>query len=167
MSTTRNITHNKIIAYFKDLAAQHKQLNGFYRFDLDEARSSLRTGIALPALFLESHSADLESQTNQVTTFNNRTISFLVLDRSKARDFDKVNDIRDTAESVILDIIARMKRDSKDRDHWLYNLFDVNSVVMDPGGPIFMDLYGINCRLLLKNKETMVYNPEVWNDGDS
>lgn len=167
MSTARTITHNAIIAYFNDLATQHLQLQDFYRFDLDEARTQLRSGLKLPCLMLESHSSDLETQTNQVTTFNNRTISFLVLDRAAQRDHDKINDIRDTAESIILDIISRMKRDNKDRAHWLYNLFDVNSVVIDPGGPIFMDLYGYNVRLTLKNKETMVYDQTKWADGTS
>lgn len=165
MSTTRTVDHNSIIEYFNNLATQHVDVKGFIRFDLDEARSQLRTGIALPALFLESHSSDLESQTSQVTTFNNRTVSFLILDRAGPRDHDKINDIRTMAEAVILDIISRMKRDNKDRNHWLFQLFDVNSVVIDPGGPIFQDLYGYNVRLTIKNKEPMVYNPLKWIDG--
>ena len=160
----RAVSHNTIIEYFESISESHKLINGFVRFNWEEIKSKLRSGVEDYILALESHSGDLEG--NLISTFNNRTISFLVLGTVKAGDHDKMMEVYDTAEQIGLDIITKIKKDAVDDSRtsatrWLRG-FDKNSVSYDSGGPLFVNKYGYNFILSLPNPEQLKFREEMW-----
>lgn len=159
----RTITHSKIVAFHKYIADGHTGINGFFRFNWSEIENSLRSGIATPCLALESHSTELSSLTKNVSTFNNRAISFMLLDHTgKADAYDRQEEVLDQLEGIGLDICSYLVKCNADNDHWLYGLFDVNSFQMEKVGPVFDNMYGWNILYTIKNKEPMWFNPTVW-----
>jgi hypothetical protein len=157
-------THNEIVKFHETIAMAHVDINGFYRFNVNEIIGQFRAGIGTPALLLESHSSDLESQTKMVSNFNSRKISFLLLDFAGATDnFDKQNQVLDALENIALDIISYLVTQNKTNGSWLFGMFDINSVQIEKVGPIFDNMYGWNVIYSLKNHESMVLDPTKWN----
>lgn len=161
----RNVSHKKIVEFHKEIQRRNKALKGFYRFNWVEIEGQFRSGIGTPALLLESHSTDLSSNSNKVVTFNNRRISFLILDFTGVTDdYEKQEDVLDATEDIALDIVSFLKTESKRADSFLYNLFDVDTVRIEKVGPIFDNMYGWNVLYTLKNHEPMCFDPEKWLD---
>jgi hypothetical protein len=159
----RLITHSTIINLHQTIASAHVDIFGFYRFDISEIQGSFREGIVSPALLLESHSSDLESKTKMATNFNNRNISFLLIDFVKDRNnFDEQNQVLDAMENIGLDIASYLVKESKDTTSILYSLFDVNTFSMEKVGPIFDNMYGWNVLYTLRNHEKMCFDPVKW-----
>jgi hypothetical protein len=156
-------THSEIINFHKTIADNHVDINGFYRFDMNEIIGNLRTGVGTPALLLESHSSDLESLTKMVSNFNSRKISFLLLDfAGKQGNFDKANEVLDNLENIALDIISYLVDQNKTNGSWLFGMFDINSVQIEKVGPLFDNMYGWNILYTLKCQEPMIFNPDKW-----
>ena len=161
----RKVSHKKIVQFHKEIQRRNKALNGFYRFNWVEIEGQFRSGIGTPALLLESHSTDLSSNSNKVTTFNNRRISFLIIDFTGVTDdYEKQEDVLDETEDIALDIVSYLKYESKRADSFLYNLFDVDTVRIEKVGPIFDNMYGWNILYTLKNHEPMCFEREKWID---
>ena len=158
------ITHSEIVAFHKTIADAHVGIKGFYRFDMNEIIGQFRSGVPTPALLLESHSSDLESQTKMVSNFNSRKISFLLLDfAGKAGNFNKQNEVLDSLENIALDIVSYLVTQNKTNGSWLFGMFDINSVQIEKVGPIFDNMYGWNVIYSLKNHESMVFDATKWN----
>ena len=156
-------THNQIKEFHEAIATAHVDINGFYRYNFNEIIGQLRSGVKTPALLLESHSSDLESETNMVTNFNPRAISILLLDfAGKANDFDKQDAILDKLENVALDICSYLVEQNKTRGSWLFGMFNINSFKYEKVGPIFDNMYGWNVMYTLKDHEPMKVNPDKW-----
>ena len=157
-------THNQIVEFHKSIANAHIGVNGFYRFDMAEIVGKFRSGVGTPALLLESHSSDFESQTKMVSNFNSRRISFMLLDfAGKVGNFDKQNEVLDNIENIALDIVSYLVLQNKTRDSWLFGMFDINTVQIEKVGPIFDNMYGWNVIYSLKNHESMVFDATKWN----
>ena len=85
------------------------------------------------------------------------------MDHVPRNNFEREDEIKDESEQISIDIIARMHKDAKDPEHWLYGLFDKNSVSMDtPPEYIFGDMMGYNTLLEIKNHEPLTFEPEKW-----
>ena len=159
----RQITHKSIVDFHKGIQVAHKQLNGFYRFNWNEINGQFRSGIATPALLLESHSAALNTNSNNTATFNGRSISFLLLDfTGKADSYDKQEQVLDALENVAIDIASYLKKLNGDRNSWLFGKFDTRSFSYEKVGPIFDNMYGWNVLYTLKNHEDLTFVPEKW-----
>lgn len=159
----RKTTHQEIIVFHEEIAQRHKNINGFYRFDLNEIEGEFRKGVGTPALLLLSHSSVLSSNTNKVANFNTRTISFLIIDHvPKMNDFAKQNEILNNTEGIALDIISYCVRSHKTEDSFLYNLFDIDTVRIEKVGPIFGNMYGWNIIYDIKNREPMCWDESKW-----
>lgn len=161
----RTTSHSTIIDYFKQLALEHTLLTSFYRFNWNEIKASLRNKPEGFVLLMESHAGDIEK--SETTTRNRRTISGLVLSSAPPDDYDKQNEIFDTSELIVLDIVSRIDDDSKALRgssplSWLRG-FDVSSVKYDvnPGTPLFINMYGYNFIIELPNPGDICYNDEV------
>lgn len=157
-------THNEVVEFHKTIATAHVGIKGFYRFNMSEIIGHFRSGVSTPALLLESHSSDLESQTKMVSNFNSRKISFMLLDfTGKASNFDKQNEVLDSLENIALDIVSYLVTQNRTNGSWLFGMFDINSVQIEKVGPIFDNMYGWNVLYSLKNNESMVFDPTKWN----
>lgn len=157
----RIVSHAAIVAYHRMIATAHKEINGFHRFNWTEVENNLRSGISLPALLLESHDSQIDPNSNQTATFNERTISFMLLDFAKFDAYDKQEELLDRLEGIALDIGSLLNRDRKNVNHWLYNKYE-GSFRMEKVGPVFDSLYGWNIIYSIKNHEKMCFLPEKW-----
>lgn len=156
-------THSEIINFHKKIAESHINIKGFYRFDVNELIGKFRSGIQTPALLLESHSSELESQTKMVSNFNSIKVSFILLDfAGKINDFDKQNEVLDRLENIALDIVSYLVTQNRTKDSWLFGMFDINSVRIEKVGPTFDNMYGWNVIYSLKNHESMVFDATKW-----
>lgn len=159
----RNTTHSHLVAFHQAIAKAHKEINGFYRFNWNEINGKFRSGIGTPALLLESHSSQLTANANNTTTFNDKSVSFLLLDfTGKADDYNKQEAVLDNLENVVLDIAAYLKKENGNRYSWLYGKFDPNSFKYEKVGPIFDNMYGWNVLYAPKNHEKLCYEPDKW-----
>jgi len=159
----RVITHKSIVEFHKEIAKKHKLLKGFYRFNWNEITGQFRSGIQTPALLLESHSAAINTNLNNTTTFNGRNVSFILLDfTGKADDYNKQEQVLDNLENVAIDICSYLKKLNGDRNSWLFGKFETNSFSYEKVGPIFDNMYGWNVMYLLKNHEDLTFDPDKW-----
>lgn len=160
---SKEISHKSIVTFHKDIAKGNKHINGFYRFNWNEINGQFRSGVPTPALLLESYSSNLSDNQNQTTTFNNRKISFLILDFAGVPDdYEKQEDVLDNLEKIGLQIIAYLKTKSNNKKSWLFGKFDISSVEMEKVGPIFDNMYGWNILYNLRNHEPMCMDSADW-----
>lgn len=161
----RKISYKKIVDFHREIYRKNKALKGFYRFNWVEIEGQFRNGVETPTLLLESHSTDLSSNTNKTVNFNNRRISFLILDEAGTHDdYEKQEDVLDATEDIALDIVSYLVAESKKKESFLYSLFNVDSVRIEKVGPIFGNMYGWNVLYSIKNHEPMCFNPDKWNE---
>lgn len=159
----RTHTHKNIVDFHHEIQIAHKELNGFYRFNWNEIQGQFRKGILTPALLLESHSSGLETNSNNTTTFNGKSISFLLLDfAGKADDYNQQEDVLDKLENVALDIATYLKKLNGDKTSWLFGKFDPSNYRYEKVGPIFDNMYGWNILYTLKNHEPLCFDPDKW-----
>lgn len=157
----RLVTHKKIVQFHREIQTGHNDLEGFFRFNWNEIKNTLRSGIPTPCLALESHSSELAG--NKVSNFNHRAISFLLLDYTGSADeYDRQEDVLDHLEGIGLDICSYLMHCNQDKNHWLYGLFDVNTFKMEKVGPVFDNMYGWNILYTIKNQEKMCFDPDKW-----
>lgn len=163
MSNTRPITYKTLKDFHQSLATAHKEINGFYRFDFSEINGQFRAGIGLPALLLEAPSSQLKSKTKMASNFNERAVSFLIIDHAGAIDnYDKKDDVLTDTEGIALDIQSYLVKCAKDSSHWLFGKFDINSVRIEKVGPLFDNYYGWNVLYSITAQETMCFDAEKW-----
>lgn len=158
----RIVSHATIVAYHKMIADAHLDIKGFYRFNWNEINNAFRSGVDTPALLLESHDSDVRANRNQTATFNERTISFMLLDYASSNDYDAQELVLDKLEKIGLDICSLLDRDRKNTAHWLWGKFD-GSLKMEKVGPVFDSFYGWNIVFSIKNQETMCFDENKWN----
>jgi hypothetical protein len=159
---TRPVTHKKLVQLHRNIAAWHNDLHGFYRFNWAEINGSFRNDVPTPALLLESYSSQLATNASQTTNFNERAISFLLLDNAANDDYDKQEDVLNDLEGVALDIVSLLDKFRKEESHWLHGLFDVANVEIQKVGPMFGNMYGWNVLYSLKNHESMKFDSDKW-----
>ena len=162
-------THSVIIAYFRQLNKNLKDFgeNSFFRIDLKEIEGAFRSGISFPAMAVES--ADLDggdsAPTNSVI---GRAFFFTVYMNPKKTDYDGQDAAIDLCEKIGWKIIARMRKDSFDSDHFLYDKFKVSSVSAIKVGPLFTQhLYGYRFGGIISGEESLKVDPADWDDIDS
>lgn len=160
----RTGTHKNVVQFHKGIATAHKEIKGFYRFNWNEINGQFRKGVPTPALLLESHSLGLDENSNKVTTFANRAISFLILDfTGKADAYDDQEEVLDNIENIALDICGYFKMINGDpSQRKSYGMIDLSTVEIEKVGPIFDNMYGWNVRYQLKNHEPMCYEESKW-----
>lgn len=161
----RKIDPDKLLQVHETIVAKHKQINGFYRFNLNEIEGQFRKGIKTPALLLLSHSSALSANSNKTANFNTHNVSLLILDfAGKPNSFDKEDAVLNETYYLALDIISYLKKEHANEDSFLYSLFEIDSVRIEKVGPIFDNMFGWNLLYDLKNKEPFCFEPDKWED---
>jgi len=157
------ISHTQITQLHGLLALWHRDIKGFYRFDMAELAGNLRKGITPPVLMLETYSSQIKTSPNKTANFKDRDISFLLLDfAGKADSYDKHDEVLSSLEVIGDDIASMLDRLGKDKTHWLYMLFDAGSFRMEKVGPVLNGMYGWNILYTLGSKNPLCYDPEKW-----
>lgn len=160
-----NINHSALVAYFESMAANHVDLRDFYRYDLSEIMSKLRSSIETPALMLEAASIDLVENGAQ-SKHQEFDLAFMVLLPFKRGDHQLNNANLTTAEEIAMELERRITKDSEDPNHWLYSRYDASETSLVKAGPLFAESYhGYRCRLVLKNTNVKrMPNQAKWSD---
>lgn len=162
-------THAVIIDYFRQLNAALVDFGqaSFFRMDLTEIEGGFRTNISFPAMAVES--PDLDGQDSAPTnSVIGRAFFFTIYMNPKRKDYDAQDTAIDLCERIGWKIIARMRKDSFDPTHFLYNKFKVSSVSAIRVGPVFTEhLYGYRFGGIISGEESLKVDPADWTDIDS
>lgn len=159
---TRPYTHSDLVQFHNNIASAHNSINGFYRFNINELSGSFRNGTQTPALLLESYSADVDPNTTNTANFNNKDVSFLILDfTGKADNYAMQDTVLDTLENIVLDIASYLKKQHKDRTSFLFGKIP-GSIRYEKVGPLFDNMYGWNVLYTTKNHEPLCYDESKW-----
>ena len=99
------------IEYFRRIAAEHKDINGFYMMDINEILDGLRSTIKYPALILENLSGSYMASNldNPLEIING---GFLIIDHlPNPDDFQGEMTLIDRMKQIGHQIITRMLHD--------------------------------------------------------
>lgn len=154
---------NSYIDYFRRIADEHKEINGFYMMDINEVLDGLRSTVKYPALILENLSGSYLASNldNPLEVLNG---GFLIIDHlPNPDDFQGEMTLIDRMKQIGHQIITRMLH-----DHLKCELlaekaipgFDLNTVNFEVIGPVFDNDFGvlfsfrIECTILFDDQES-------------
>lgn len=162
-------THKPILDYFQSLNEKLVDFpeDSFFRMDLEEIMGSFRSGINFPAMTVESPDGDAENSIGSNSVVG-RLFAFTVFQNPTKGDFAQQNEMIDQCERIGLKIIARMRHDSFEKTHMLYNRFNANSVKWTKIGPLFNEeLFGYRFTGIITGSESLNIDPADWSDIDT
>jgi len=142
------------IEYFRRLATEHKEINGFYMMDINEILDGLRSTVKYPALILENISGSYLASNldNPLEVING---GFLILDHlPNPDDFQGEVTIIDRMKQIGHQIIARMLHDQLKCELLAEKAiagFEINTVSYEMLGPVFDNDFGFQWSFILKN----------------
>ena len=134
------------IEYFRRLATEHKEINGFYMMDINEILDGLRSTVQYPALILENLSGSYMASNldNLLEVING---GFLIIDHlPNLDDFQGEMALIDRIKQIGHQVIARMLHDHLKCEPLLEKAisgFDLNTVTFEVIGPVFDNDFGM------------------------
>ncbi|MDD4554027.1 MAG: hypothetical protein PHP04_07500 [Bacteroidales bacterium] len=156
------------IEYFRRIAAQHKEINGFYMMDINEILDGLRSTVKYPALILENLSGSYIASNldNPLEVING---GFLIIDHlPNPDDFQGEVALIDRMKKIGHQVIARMLYDHLKCEQLTEKAipgFDVNTVGFEVVGPVFDNDFGILYSFKLEDLLDLEYKEEMWVAG--
>jgi hypothetical protein len=150
-----------LVAYFQTLAAQHKLIKNFYRFELDEVLTDLRD-LETPCLIMEGYKFSfVDNKSDNI--LKTRGGAFILMDHVKEfGDFNAIHAAWDNLEEIGDDVLARIRSDRHDLSSPVQN-FPLESVEAQLISTDLGNFYGIRFTFDIVCK----FNPEVnlarWN----
>lgn len=163
-----------ILKYLENLAENHVDIKGHYRWNVSEVSGKLRKGIELPVKLIDS----VETQTSgdNTKTLHNNMTAFTILGKPNTKtgnldEYEAQNEVLDFCQQICFDVETRILydaeqvEDSDGNKNWLYGLVDKKSFHHFKVGPIFSDgLYGYRCEVTLKNQVCTIPDSTKWDD---
>ncbi len=153
------------IEYFRRLAAEHKEINGFYMMDINEILDGLRSTVKYPALILENISGSYMASNldNSLEVING---GFLIIDHlPNPDDFQGEVVIIDRMKQIGHQVIARMLNDKMKCELLAEKAipgFDINSVNYETLGPVFDNDYGFMYSFKIQDVIGLEYYSYKW-----
>lgn len=158
------LNHSILVNYFKQLATNLNDLDGFFRMDLKEILDSFRSLDNFPCMVVESHEGDF-SNSNTQQSVNTITWAFTIYTNPQHDDYNEINTKLTTAEEIGIKILARMRHDATQPNHVLFRRFKLEDVAYSKIGPVFNEhLYGYRFTGQITIHEPLTINPEDWAD---
>jgi hypothetical protein len=153
------------IEYFRKLASEHKEINGFYMMDINEILEGLRSTVKYPALILENLSGNYMASNldNPLEVING---GFLIIDHlPNPDDFQGEMVLIDRMKQIGHQVIARILH-----DHLKCELltekaipgFDLNTVTFEVVGPVFDNDFGVFFSFKLHKDILLEYDFRLW-----
>lgn len=159
-------SYNQIKDYFQDLVENSNFLNdfvGFFQREWAERTASV-DGLNSPYLALFRYEIGLEGPDNNTKAV--RRIGLAVMyDNIAADDLEAQYGAIHNAEALAMKVLSRIRYDSYQPDHFLYNAFRKESVEINTVELSAND-FGVEVFLNLDNKQKLFVNPEDWKDID-
>jgi hypothetical protein len=134
------------IEYFRKIAEEHLEINGFYMMDINEVLDGLRTSIKYPALILENLSGSYMASNldNPMEVING---GFLIIDHlPNPDDFQGEMVLIDRMKEIGYQVIVRIMQDKMKCEPLAEKAipgFDLNSVDFEAIGPVLDNDYGL------------------------
>ena len=147
------VTELEYIAYFTNLASQHKQIlheagkkDAFFfiplAYDLSEIDKAIRNTKSAPFVAVDAlrGAFDDSGSENNVQMIDGQ---FTIADKATSGEDESIRTVQDTCLRIGLDFITRLKHDSRKKQ--LFNplaKFSISNVRYEPVGPMNMNHYG-------------------------
>ena len=155
--------------YFENLARRLKDIGHtpeqpkFCRFNIEEVLDGLATDLDLstPVLLLESFEGHLNDNGGD-QVFDGQDAAFLIMQDCDLTDFVAQNAIIDLAKRIGLKIIARLRKDARQRLPGALPVFDLNKVNYQKVGPVFGNAYGYRFTFGWDEPISVVVNEADW-----
>jgi hypothetical protein len=134
------------IDYFRKIASEHKDINGFYMMDINEILDGLRSTVKYPALILENLSGSYMASNldNPLEVING---GFLIIDHlTNPDDFQGEMVLIDRMKEIGHQVIARMLHDKMKCELLSEKAipgFDINNVNFEVVGPVLDNDFGL------------------------
>jgi hypothetical protein len=163
---------NELVAYFENLASQHMAIQHtdsekhFFRFELEEMLTGMRSQINYPALVLEGY--DFEFVDHDSDNLQKKVnCAFMLLDKvSDKGDYDKIHELWDRIEEIGDELIVRLLSDKRERKTPCLAYFHASTVTGTPITDMNLVHYGFRYSFELSWPVNNDINPEVWYDTD-
>jgi len=154
------------IEYFRRLAAEHKEINGFYMMDINEILDGLRSTVKYPVLILENLSGSYQASNldNPLEVING---GFLILDHlPNLDDFQEEVVIIDRMKQIGHQVISRILYDHVKCELLAEKAipgFDINNVTFEVIGPIFDNCFGLDFSFRIFSLMNLEIDQSDWN----
>jgi len=164
----------KIVDYLTNNGLQHVDINDVFRWNKLELSGSLRNGVNLTAMLIDSIETTVSTPNSK--KFHHNQGAFTILGKpnvstSKIDSYIEQNEVLDHCQTIAFEMAARLIYDARVTAlnnaelKWLYNNIEADSFHFFKVGPVFTNqLYGYRCEFTIKAKETYEPNPIKWND---
>ena len=153
--------------YFENLVNQSNFINdfvGFFQREWANRKSSVR-GLQEPALSLWKYEMGFDGQ--EQNTIAVRKLGFAIMyNKIKPDDLQGQYNAINNAEQLAIKVLSRIKFDSSQRDHFLFNSFIKDSVTITEV-ELSGNEFGVDVTFNLKNKQLLQLDPDDWQDVDS
>ena len=151
--------------YFHHLADKHKKIKekvGYFSREILEKTNSF-AGIASPFLAIYDYELGLDG--GELNTIGRRKVIFsIIFSDAPHDDFEGQQKKIDEAERIALQLLARIRWDNNDKNHFLYGTFEKELTRIYPIEEPQAHLYGVDVEVHFKTKEPLVANAEDWED---
>ena len=151
--------------YFAHLAQKHKEIKenvGYFSREIIEKTNSF-AGIASPFLAIYDYELGLDG--GELNTLGKRKMVFsIIFANAPFDDFEAQQEKIDQAEQIALQLLARIRWDSNDKNHFLYNAFEKDLTKIYPVEEPQAHLFGVEVEIHFSTKQPLQINPEHWED---
>jgi hypothetical protein len=156
---------NSYIEYFRNIAAEHKEINDFYMMDINEPLAALRSNIKYPALIMTSLSGNFEAS-NLDNILDSINAGFLIIGHlDQIDDFSGELLLLSKMKQIGTHIIARMLHDYMKCELLALKAipgFSISSVSYEMLGPVFDNDFGMMYSFKLQNFLGLEFDPSKW-----
>ena len=166
MTTKRDLTYDKLLTYFRELAINNVYIDNFIGFSEDELalKGSTKKGLKGYTLALFQYVGNLSG--NKQRTIGHRNVGFAIVKPvMQPQNYKEQYKVIAEAERIGLTVIARLEHDNKQPEHWLYNNFNKDSVRFNELKASEADnFYGMEFYFKLNSWEPLTIDPADWED---
>ena len=159
-----------LVSYLENLAASHIRLKHsaeekhFFRFELEEMLTGMRSGVNYPALILEGYDFNFVDQ-DADNVHKKLNCGFMIIGKvSDKGDYDAIHTLWDSLEEIGDEIIIRILHDKRHRKTDCLAYFTVRSVTGTPLVDMNLIHYGFRYEFQLSWPVSNDIDPEVWDD---
>lgn len=152
--------------YFEKLVETHNHIAGFVGFSSRELHEKQGSYDGIPSPYLALYRYEVGLDGPEQNTIAVRKIAFaLMRTDAPTDDFDAQYKIVDECENLALSILARIRYDNNNREHFLYDSLLKDSIRILPV-ELSSQSYGVEVYFNLKNPQPLIVNPDEWSDID-
>jgi hypothetical protein len=161
----------EFVAYFENLAASHALIRHqagekhFFRFELEEMLTGMKSNLHYPALILEGYDFNFVDQDSD-NVHKRLNCGFMLIGKiSDKGDYDAIHTLWDYLEEIGDEIIVRMLSDKRERKTACLAYFHIRHVTGTPLTDINLIHYGFRYEFQLSWPLSNEIDREVWDDA--